>query len=231
MKLKKKYIEKIRINTEDILCDDIFGIEIPAIKYLAENVINFDRNVTFFVGEHGTGKTTIIKTLILFLRECSEYDKTEFQIFDDNFDGYFYNNVSETLSVETGISPKECYFIQGKDFYSIEEFEDASHGKIFNQLWNDYVCNDSLYFIDEPEAGLSPQDILRLMCEIHGLENNNCQIIIATNSPILLAYPGARIYEFSDKGIAQISYKETNHYIITKAFLDCSDRMLKHMFR
>ena len=86
-----------------------------------------------------------------------------------------------------------------------------------------------MYLLDEPEAALSPMRLMSLLVDMDGLVKKASQFIICTHSPILMAYPGAEIYQLSDKGIERADYKNTEHYIVTKQFLDNPERMLKYL--
>lgn len=92
------------------------------------------------------------------------------------------------------------------------------------------MAGEGLYLLDEPEAALSPTRLLTLMGQIHLLEAHDSQFIIATHSPILMAYPGAHIYLLSDEGIRRVAYRETEHYCLTKRFSNDPERMLKYLF-
>lgn len=87
-----------------------------------------------------------------------------------------------------------------------------------------------MYILDEPEAALSPVRQLTMLGLIKGLVEDNSQFIIATHSPILMAYPGAEILRFSEDGINPVGYKQTEHYQITKQFLDNPECMLGIIF-
>ena len=87
-----------------------------------------------------------------------------------------------------------------------------------------------MLILDEPEAALSPTRMMQLLCLIHDLEKQGSQFIIATHSPILMSYPNASIIEFSDLGFKDVNYKETEHYLITKEFINNSDKMYKYLF-
>ncbi len=89
---------------------------------------------------------------------------------------------------------------------------------------------NGIYILDEPEAALSPSRLLRLMCNMKNLVDRNSQFIIATHSPILMAFPGAEVLELTEDGIRSVSYKETEHYIITRRFLEAPERMLQELF-
>ena len=88
---------------------------------------------------------------------------------------------------------------------------------------------NGLYILDEPEAALSPQRLMSLLVAIDELVEANSQFIIATHSPILMAYPNAEILQFTEGGIDKVSYRETEHYKITKQFIDTPERMIKYL--
>ena len=84
-----------------------------------------------------------------------------------------------------------------------------------------------LYIMDEPEAALSPSRQLSALCAIHQLAQDNSQFIIATHSPILLSYPHASIFRFDDAGISMVEYEETEHFSVTRDFLNNYPRRLE----
>ena len=88
---------------------------------------------------------------------------------------------------------------------------------------------NGLYLLDEPEAALSPTRQLSVLTRINDLVKQKSQFVIATHSPILMAYPDAHIYSFSTKGIEQIAYENTEHYRVTRDFLANPQRMLKFL--
>ena len=90
---------------------------------------------------------------------------------------------------------------------------------------------NGVYLLDEPEAALSPQRQLAALARIHDLVCDNSQFIIATHSPILMAYPDAWIYQFSKDGITRIEYKDTEHYQITRSFVMNPERMLENLLK
>lgn len=104
-----------------------------------------------------------------------------------------------------------------------------SHGESFLTLVQTRFSGNGIYILDEPEASLSPMRLLTLLSEIYYLVKNNSQFIIATHSPILMTFPGAEILEFSKNGIKQVDYKDTEHYKLTRRFLENPDRMYKYL--
>ncbi|NPV55587.1 MAG: AAA family ATPase, partial [Anaerolineae bacterium] len=117
------------------------------------------------------------------------------------------------------------------DSYGGSSLHEQSHGESFLALVLHRFAGNGLYILDEPEAALSPTRQLTVLARMHQLLQQDSQFIIATHSPILMAYPGALIYHITEAGIESVKYEETEHYEVTKAFLDNPDRMLKELFR
>jgi predicted ATPase len=135
-------------------------------------------------------------------------------------DGWFlraesFHNVATEID-ERGID----YGYGGKSLHA------QSHGESFLALLLNRLQGDGIYLFDEPEAALSPQRQLAVLTLLHRLVYHRSQLVIATHSPILLAYPHSRIYEFSERGIHEIGYQDTEHYQVTKDFLNNHERML-----
>ena len=111
--------------------------------------------------------------------------------------------------------------------YGGKSLHAQSHGEAFLSLLANRLQGGGIYLFDEPEAALSPQRQLSVLTLLHRLVQHRSQLIIATHSPILLAYPQARIFQFSEAGIAEIKYTETEQYRITRDFLNRPERMLE----
>lgn len=136
----------------------------------------------------------------------------------------FYNLASEVDNLAGGGS-SDFY-----DSYGGKSLHFQSHGESFRSLILNRFRGKGIYLLDEPEAALSPTSIMSLLCIIHELEKEDSQFFIATHSPILLAYPHAKIFEFSESGIEAKTYKETETYSITKTFLDNPEKMIYLLF-
>lgn len=111
--------------------------------------------------------------------------------------------------------------------YGGVSFHEQSHEESFLALAMNRFEGSGLYILDEPESALSPQRLMLLLVVINELVKNNSQFIIATHSPILMAYPDADILEFSEQGIHKVGYRETEHYKITKQFIDMPEQMVQ----
>lgn len=104
-----------------------------------------------------------------------------------------------------------------------------SHGQSFLRLFKSRFVPGGLYLLDEPEAPLSPQSQLALLVMIGDMIAQDAQFIVATHSPILLAYPGARIYSFDEAPVRQVEYESLEHVTLTRAFLNAPERYLRHL--
>ena len=111
--------------------------------------------------------------------------------------------------------------------YGERSLHEQSHGESFLALLLNRFHGEGFYMLDEPEAALSPSRQLSVITRIHDLVQEKSQFIIATHSPILMAYPDAYIYAFSQKGIQRIAYEDTEHFRVTRDFLSNRQRMLK----
>jgi predicted ATPase len=104
-----------------------------------------------------------------------------------------------------------------------------SHGEAFFSTFIHRFRGNGIYILDEPEAALSPLRQMSMLTRIHDLVHENSQLIIATHSPIIMAYPDATIYEFTEEGINNRKLEQTNHYKIMKQFFDDNKRMIHHL--
>jgi predicted ATPase len=222
---------------------DAYYSHIPSLSKLDR--MDFTTPITFFVGENGSGKSTLLEAIA--------------KRFDINAEGgskdYLFKTRDTTSDMEDYITfnisgyprPADTFFLRAESFYNLATYvEDPevnalrrlggkslhaqSHGESFLATITNRFQWNGFYLLDEPEAALSPQRQLSLLTEFRRLENSESQLIIATHSPILLAYPGATIYQFSEDGIHQVDYHDTEAYQVTKMFLDNPDRMLHHLF-
>lgn len=151
----------------------------------------------------------------------------------------------EHLTLIKGISrPSDSFFLRAESFYNVASnvdelrvsdhyggtsLHEQSHGESFMSLMLHRFFGKGLYLLDEPEAALSPARQFALIARIGELVRDHSQFIIATHSPILMAYPDAEIYLFNDDGIAKTSYEKTDHYILTKQFLNDPSRILNYL--
>lgn len=222
---------------------------LPTVKYLLDNQLEFNNAVTFFVGENGTGKSTLIEAIAVAYGFNPEGGSRNFTFSTNNS----HSDLWKHIDIAKTAFAKDGFFLRAESLYNlatnIDDMDSApsfdplviesyggvslhkqSHGESFLNLVQNRFFGNGLYILDEPEAALSPMKLLTLLVEIDRLVKNGSQLIIATHSPILMAFPNALIYELSHTyGIRSIDYKETEHYTITKSFLENPERMLGYL--
>lgn len=218
-----------------------YPFNIPAVRYLQRaGGISFEKPVTFLVGENGTGKSTLIEAIAVAMGFNAEGGSRDFYFDTRNT----HSDLYEYLQLIKSVRPTDGFFLRAESFYNtasyLEDnstliryggvsFHEQSHGESFLALVINRFEGNGLYILDEPEAALSPQRLMSLLVAIDELVKANSQFIIATHSPILMAYPNAEILQFTENGIDKVSYRETEHYKITKQFIDTPERMIKYL--
>jgi len=213
----------------------------PLVKFLSRvGQLDFDMPVTFLVGENGTGKSTLLEATAVACGLNAEGGSRDFRFStrDSHSELYKY------LTVVRSVTPDDSFFLRAESFYNAASYLDEnstlrryggvslheqSHGEAFMSLVTNRFSGRGLYLLDEPEAALSPQRIMSLICRIDELVRLDSQFIIATHSPILMAYPNARILQFTESGIEPAEYRQTEHYKLTKQFIDAPEQMMKYL--
>lgn len=224
-----------------------FPYNVPSIRGLTE--YEFDANVTFFIGDNGSGKSTLLEAIGLAcgFSIVGGRDITVTKERDD---------VSLASSLKLSWLPKVSngFYFRAETFdtfaayidelakdphigmtayrpYGGKSLNERSHGQAFLTFFENRFGRKGLYLLDEPESALSPQNQLVFMRIVWELERSGqAQFIMATHSPILMSYPNARILHFTDAGIEAASYEETEHYTLTKDFLDHRERYFRELF-
>lgn len=233
------YLREISIDRDGLRDSGSYVCSLPFMRDF--NGIRFDSPVTFFVGENGSGKSTLIEGIAVSAgfnpeggsknfnfttrNSCSElheYIKLVRNPVGKWRDGYFlraesFNNVATNIE-ELDKIPSSSRKIS--ESYGNRALHEQSHGESFMALMRERFSGHGLYILDEPEAALSPARLIAAIDLIRDLVENDSQFIISTHSPILTAYPGAVIYEITEKGIKRTEWKHTANYMLTKRFLD-----------
>lgn len=241
------YIRRITMETEPERGS--YLRDIPAISHLMKDkFIELSKNITFFVGENGSGKSTLLEAIAVNFGFNAEGGSRNFAFSTTSTHSDLYKNIR----LVKGLRPKDGFFLRAESFYNAASYIDEldreapsfhklidsyggislhnqSHGESFLALVQNRFGDNGLYILDEPEAALSPMRIMTLMVEIDRLRRAGSQFIIATHSPILLTMPDSEIFEFSENGISKVHYKDTEHYQITRNFLENPEKMLKYL--
>jgi len=196
--------------------------------------LNFDRSITIIAGENGTGKSTLLEGIAVLAG------------YDEAGGGKGYRPVDHSNAIEAmggklssafraSWLPKVTngWFFRAESFFSVARYLDEvsspyadflshSHGEGFMRFFEERCQRQGIYIFDEPESALSParqMEFLKLMRRMD--QSGHCQIIMATHSPMLMAYPDARLLRLSKYGLEPVTVKETDHYKVMREF--CAD--------
>lgn len=243
--MNDRFIQSLQIDWSKIH-ENSYLREIPALQF--EDPLVFEKNVTFFVGENGTGKSTLLEGLAVAYGFNPEGGSRNY-----NFSTYdSHSELHRAVRLVKGFRrPRGSYFLRAESFYNVasqaEAYRDMtpesvyyaryggkslhqqSHGESFLALIQGTFVPGGLYILDEPEAALSPQRQLTLLLHIDGLVKQGAQFIIASHSPILLGLPEAQILSFDEGYIHNCEYTETESYQVTEMFINNREYFLKRL--
>ncbi|SCA55966.1 conserved hypothetical protein [Candidatus Terasakiella magnetica] len=243
--LKSPFLKRIAI-VDDKRNEEAFPFS--QLAFLNEKfTLDFSNPVTFFVGENGSGKSTVLEAIA----EVCGFHKSGGSHMHQNYhsDDGVESTLSDALSASWLPKVNQGFFFRSESFFNVARYVDTegyptfnfyggkalhsqSHGESFLAVFSNAFVTDErqMFLMDEPETALSPQRQLSFLSLLSEWEKSgNCQLVIATHSPILLAYPNARIIEFTPDGLRDVEYEETEHYKFTKTFLNNPQRYLKEL--
>ena len=219
---------------------DSYLRNIPAVSGIER--LSFEAPVTFFVGENGTGKSTLLEAIAVAYGFNPEGGTR-------NYSFSTYNSHSELCdAIRLLRSPRRStqgYFLRAESFYNVATMEEEyakgpgarpmhlhekSHGESFLAVAGNFFRPNGFYILDEPEAALSPQRQLTLLIEIHRCVEEGSQFIIVTHSPILLGLPEAQILSFDNGTVHPCDYEDTDSYQITSLFINNRKQLLDRLF-
>lgn len=247
--MQQLYVRKIELVGGE--ADTTYLTRIPVMRHLqACREIPLEKPVTFFVGENGTGKSTLLEAVAVAYGFNPEGGTKNFSFTSRAS----HSRLSEYLRLWKGVkAARDGFFLRAESFYNaasyIDELDEElttappikdsyggislheqSHGESFLSLITHRFGGRGLYVLDEPEAALSPMRQLTLLARMHELVEQDSQFIIATHSPMLMAYPDADIYVLDKDGIVKTPYRDTEHYQVSRQFLEEPERMLRYLF-
>lgn len=237
----KPYVRSIEFKREKIPSFERYPLSIPFITEF--DFLDFHPDVTFLIGENGVGKSTLVEALAVSLGFNAEGGNKNTLFSTQNTTSSLSNYLKV---IKSHARPKDGFFLRAESVYNVASYMDSiapaelqgfggkslhdrSHGEAFLSIVRDKFKGNGLYILDEPEAALSPTRQLAVLALIHDLVKQNSQFIIATHSPILLAYPNAKIYQMYETGLEEVRYQDTEHYSITRDFLNNPAAMLNRI--
>jgi predicted ATPase len=243
------YLLRVSLLRERVTAPDQYPYCLPAIRHL--EMLEFHPRVTFFVGENGAGKSTLLEAVALQCGLNPEGGSRNFNFATRAS----HSALGDCLRLARAPGhPADSYFLRAESFFNVAteierldkepafapplidsyggvSLHEQSHGESFFALFKNRFGANGLYLMDEPEAALSPRRQLAFLALLHDLCTRGSQFAIATHSPIIMAYPEARIYVFGADGIRETPYAETDHYLLTKGFLSNPQRTLSVLLK
>jgi predicted ATPase len=227
------HLIKVRIHSNYYPTKRIYPFNIPIIRETPE--LTFRKPVTFFVGENGSGKSTLLEAIT---RKCgiNLWDKPRRHLAHNN---PYETKLADYITVTWSDGRVPGSLFRAETFYGFADFLDdvalcdpgrlkyhggkllnvLSHGEGILSYFSGRYHIKGLYLLDEPESALSPSSQVAFLKLLRQLEaDGHAQFIMATHSPILLAYPGAQIFSFDSPRIEEVEYEDTAHYKLYKQF-------------
>jgi len=235
----KPYLQKVSIRPGVNIDVGIYPYNIPAVAEI--DLLDFHPDVTFFVGENGSGKSTVLEGIALALGFSTEGGTKNFNLETTSSVSPLHQVLRLTKSFR---KPSDGYYLRAESFFNVATYMDEvnyldgyggkslharSHGEAFMALLVHKFRGKGLYLLDEPEAALSPSRQLAALSAIHQLVQDGSQFIIATHSPILLSYPSAKLMLFDGSGIREVAYEDTEHFLVIRDFLNNYPRRLEQL--
>ncbi len=219
-----------------------FPFEVPTVA--AIEGLDLDTPVTLLAGDNGTGKSTIVEAIAAAIGFAAEGGELERLGQRPAVPRPVLGGALEPVLAAT--KPRHGYFLRAESFFNVASFVDSqdifspdlslygdvplhqqSHGQSFLALAANRFGGEGMYILDEPEAALSVSGALALVGILVRGARTGAQFIVATHSPILLACPGARIYELDGGGLAPCDYDDLEAVRFTRGFLEAPDRFLR----
>lgn len=248
LKEDTQYIRSVQVLKEKVPSDEQFPFNLPLFQNF--NELAFHPNVTYIVGENGMGKSTLLEGIAIAFGFNPEGGTLNFKF--SNYDSH--SDLDQYLRLVKGVhKAKDSFFFRAETFYNvashIEELDrqpafgqpiinsyggkslhEQSHGESFFSAFIERFQGNGLYILDEPEAALSPLRQMSMLARIHELVEQGSQLIISTHSPIIMAYPNAKIIQLDQDGMHETKLEETSHYAIMKQFFEDKERLLHYLF-
>ena len=220
--------------------------DLPAIDALADGLA-LHPNVTYLIGENGSGKSTLLEAIAGAAGMNAEGGSSNFAFSTRDS----HSELWRSLRLVRGARrPRTDFFLRAESLFTAATYlerlprgagdplasyggtslHEQSHGESFLAVMLNRFGPDGFYLLDEPEAALSTQNCLSCLRRIHELVLAGSQFIIATHSPIVLAYPQATVYSCEDEGLEQIDYEDAQPVRLTQSFLANRERFLARLF-
>jgi len=230
------YVLDVKLKRDKVPSFDTYPFSLPVVRHL--DTLEMHPKVTFIVGENGSGKSTLLEAVAIAWGFNAEGGTKNFNFQTRASHSELHEYLLLLKSVKR---PRNGFFLRAESFFNVataiddvgvaeyyggRSLHEQSHGESFFALMQHRFGGNGFYVLDEPEAALSPTRQLAMLSRLHDLVHDRSQFVIATHSPILMAYPDAWIYQIGDDGLERVAYEQTEHYVVTKDFLRDPKRRL-----
>ncbi len=235
------YIQRISFDRDALPADEAlrYPFHIPAIRqFIEEESFSFQAPVTIFTGENGSGKSTLIEAIACCFGLNPEGGSKNFNFSTCRT----HSRLSEYMYYSRLRQPRDSFFLRAESFYNVAtaighlgvernygvaDLHGCSHGESFFAVLMNRLRGNGLYVMDEPEAAISVTRQLEMLQILKQLEAGDSQFIIATHSPILMAYPGADIVRLDEHGFSRVDYEYTEQYLVMRRFMQNYKQVLR----
>jgi len=233
--LPAPYLKRVWLEPSRITDREAYPFCLPLLRDDFE--LSFDRAITIIVGENGTGKSTLLEGIAVL----AGYDeagggKGYMPVDHSNAVEVMGGRLSSALRASWLPKITNGWFFRAESFFSVARYVDQaaldvgdippnflshSHGEGFLRFFEERCQRQGIFIFDEPESALSPARQIEFLKLMRRMENiGHCQIIMATHSPVLMAYPGARLLRLTKYGLEPVNVKDTDHYKVMREFCD-----------
>lgn len=235
--ISNQFVSQLSLRIADVPSFDAYPFCLPAVRHL--DVLKFHPKVTFLVGENGSGKSTLLEAIAVSFGFNPEGGTKNFTFSNRSS----HSDLHKFIRLGKGVRrPTDGFFLRAESFFNlgtaIEQLDEGpggppiigayggkslheqSHGESFLALLMKRFKGNGLYVLDEPEAALSPRRQIEALERIDALANAGSQFIIATHSPMLMAYADAWLYQCTDAGLVLTTAQETDHYRVMQNFFN-----------
>jgi len=235
--MAEHYVLAVKLRRDKVGSFDEYPFSLPVVREL--DALELHPAVTFLVGENGSGKSTLLEAIAIAWGFNAEGGTKNFR-FGTRLS---HSVLHEYLRLVKGVKrPRDGFFLRAESLFNVaseiehldegpggppiinsygyRSLHEQSHGESFFAVMVHRFGGNGFYVLDEPEAALSPTRQLAMLSRIHQLVQRRSQFVIATHSPILMAYPNAWIYQIGESGLTRVSLEQTEHYVVAKRFLN-----------
>jgi len=240
------YVLAVKLRRDKVKSFDEYPFSLPVVRHL--DTLKLHPAVTFLVGENGSGKSTLLEALAVAWGFNPEGGTRNFRFGTRASHSVLHDYLR---LIKSARRPRDGFFLRAESLFNLateidrldaeprgppiinsygyQSLHEQSHGESFFAVMMHRFGGHGFYVLDEPEAALSPSRQLAMISRIHQLVRMRSQLVIATHSPILMAYPNSLIYQIGTNSLEHVSWRETEHYIVAKRFLNDPEKQLSRL--